>query len=1286
MSRNFTTCRPRFRARLGVGLLAGLLGFAMLPSLTSAQSLEAKREQVRIRNSQFNLAAGPTTVLRINQFQCGLTNNGDSCTDVFDSPTGGGGFWPTGSPNQYMFNSGLQVTGIIPKDDACTNRAASNTPTCFHWSGDTTGAFFFDASGNRKHATAITQLYSSLDPQDLATWPAPGSIPDFPEATTSIINDTSLFNGVLIGRQAASQQDTWVAYWDGDPVRSGGSTGRPHPMGILVEQRSLAWNYPEGNEAVIYFIYKFTNVTNNLLFQRLNENRFFGGLDSLPNEGWRFDSIYVAYDSDPDVGDAGSNYASGILPFNMSIAYIADMQEPSFIYPPDIFHAPFFPRAPGIIGMKYLKSPVDPATGQEVGLTSLSQHTVGAPFPDPSSVQRGWRYISLNVDPNKSDSACTFPLAEIKARKACFLSQTPADVRVFIGSGPFSLEPGQSATIAVAMFAAATVATPLINSGPGQDNAPGVPSTTPGCGPNPIRPIEVGAGWVSTDVCPADPADGVNQFDVTVVPNSLLGKALVAQSIFDNKFLLGFAPEPPNFFLVPGDNRVTVVWEPSATETVRPGGGDPFFVASGDPDNALYDPNYRQYDVEGYRIYRGTSPATMRLIAQFDYAGTELVDVLCITDPEHVTGTPCTDTNVVPLTGDVVQYRTIAQLANGDPIVLSADTALAAEQRNGTAQPLTDTGVPFAFVDTQVRNGFQYFYEVTAFDINSMPSGPTSLESAGGTKTVQPQRAASSLTSADFSLGIFGRGTQLATCTSGAGCSTDRPAPTIDPATGTFSGPAQPTTNISLTFEAYAAQLLQAGAKLITIDSIVPEIYLNGHIGTYYMSVDGQTTTALFDDLYRISATNTVREQTLPGPSFQMQSDPAVRADLIARGVDAPPTAGLGSSTITVELPHWHSGWADWIYKQPGFVEDDLPTTNFVGGSRWFDGANETMADPTENVISFGALTGITAIFKPAPYLGTVSPAGETRSTAPTGRMANYTGLGGTTFDSDLFRRFYFSTGALSRAADVKIFWGAAGVDSIIDVTHNVPVQFSPTLRATYGFLTDADGNGVLNYGDFYYIPGLNISGNGIQTFAQNFPTNLVQQPVALNTDTQGNLGGDGTGFGLYINGEAWLFNGAVPTNTVWTLRTYNGSVAKSGAGVYSFSPRDRNPAVPGLTFGVNVNSAAQIVAANADLTKVHTVPDPYYAVSLYDLGPANKELQFVNLPAQATVRIYSLSGVLVDVINHNDPAGGGKAVWDLRNRSNQFVASGVYMFHVSTPEGKSHIGKFTVINSGLGN
>ena len=60
--------------------------------------------------------------------------------------------------------------------------------------------------------------------------------------------------------------------------------------------------------------------------------------------------------------------------------------------------------------------------------------------------------------------------------------------------------------------------------------------------------------------------------------------------------------------------------------------------------------------------------------------------------------------------------------------------------------------------------------------------------------------------------------------------------------------------------------------------------------------------------------------------------------------------------------------------------------------------------------------------------------------------------------------------------------------------------------------------------------------------------------------------------------------------------------------------------------------------------------------------------------------RIYSLSGVLVAALEHNDPSGGGTLEWDLRSRNDQFLASGVYFYHVEAPNGDTKVGKFTVV------
>ncbi len=73
------------------------------------------------------------------------------------------------------------------------------------------------------------------------------------------------------------------------------------------------------------------------------------------------------------------------------------------------------------------------------------------------------------------------------------------------------------------------------------------------------------------------------------------------------------------------------MWQPSPSEA----DGDPYYAIASDAGSALYDPNYRQFDVEGYRIYRGRvdNPDELSLIAQFDYAGTIFDDYDGVVNP-----------------------------------------------------------------------------------------------------------------------------------------------------------------------------------------------------------------------------------------------------------------------------------------------------------------------------------------------------------------------------------------------------------------------------------------------------------------------------------------------------------------------------------------------------------------------------------------------------------------------------------------------------------------------------
>ena len=52
----------------------------------------------------------------------------------------------------------------------------------------------------------------------------------------------------------------------------------------------------------------------------------------------------------------------------------------------------------------------------------------------------------------------------------------------------------------------------------------------------------------------------------------------------------------------------------------------------------------------------------------------------------------------------------------------------------------------------------------------------------------------------------------------------------------------------------------------------------------------------------------------------------------------------------------------------------------------------------------------------------------------------------------------------------------------------------------------------------------------------------------------------------------------------------------------YSYTPPPARPAyVPGLTYKLRVTRGFEVAAASGDLTRIHTVPDPYYNHSGYE-------------------------------------------------------------------------------------
>lgn len=124
-------------------------------------------------------------------------------------------------------------------------------------------------------------------------------------------------------------------------------------------------------------------------------------------------------------------------------------------------------------------------------------------------------------------------------------------------------------------------------------------------------------------------------------------------------------------------------------------------------------------------------------------------------------------------------------------------------------------------------------------------------------------------------------------------------------------------------------------------------------------------------------------------------------------------------------------------------------------------------------------------------------------------------------------------------------------------------------------------------------------------------------------------------------------------------------------------------PNLPGDEF--TISTAGLGVVADSEealeeaLDQIGIVPNPYRARSAYETGNQDRRVRFTNLPEQATIRIYTVSGTLIRTLHKDGPSPS--IDWNLATESNLPVASGMYFIHVDVPGVGERVLKFGVVN-----
>lgn len=123
------------------------------------------------------------------------------------------------------------------------------------------------------------------------------------------------------------------------------------------------------------------------------------------------------------------------------------------------------------------------------------------------------------------------------------------------------------------------------------------------------------------------------------------------------------------------------------------------------------------------------------------------------------------------------------------------------------------------------------------------------------------------------------------------------------------------------------------------------------------------------------------------------------------------------------------------------------------------------------------------------------------------------------------------------------------------------------------------------------------------------------------------------------------------------------------------------------ILFSVNPGGELDHVDIKTSMDSIQVVPNPYVQTNALEEAVINpyinqpRRLMFTQLPAQCDIKIFTVSGYLVDEIEVRNNADDGFAHWDMLTKEGLEIAAGIYIYHVrSVVTGDTKMGKFAVV------
>jgi hypothetical protein len=225
-------------------------------------------------------------------------------------------------------------------------------------------------------------------------------------------------NGAGLQPAILGDETLWAVFNDADPGAHSNDAGASAPLGVEVQLTTFAFNRTGALGNTVFLKYLIINKGSNTL-----------------------DSMYASIWSDPDLGGASDDLVG--VDTSLSLGYTYNATNNDNLYG----------SRPPAVGFDFFKGPV--VAGDTLGLASFNKYINGT---DPNDREQSYNYmkgLEANgdpvIDPTTGEVTTFFHSGDPVARTG-WLDTNPADRRLMLSAGPFTMVPGDTQEVVAAVI------------------------------------------------------------------------------------------------------------------------------------------------------------------------------------------------------------------------------------------------------------------------------------------------------------------------------------------------------------------------------------------------------------------------------------------------------------------------------------------------------------------------------------------------------------------------------------------------------------------------------------------------------------------------------------------------------------------------------------------------------------------------------------------------------------------------------------------------------------------